>query len=481
MFREYPATKILAELDRDDLLPAILFRTSRRQCDDDVIRLSESRVGKIPESQQDSIRDAVEAVCTKYGIEREILVEHPHYSALVETASGAHHAGQLLAWRLLLEELMSRNTLRLMVATGTVAAGVDFPARTVVVTAHSRRGAEGFQTLTASEFQQMSGRAGRRGKDSVGICLIAPGHFSDARVFHEVIDKPPEPLRSAYFAAPATVLNLLKYRSVDDLRYTVARSLASFHDKKEAVLLREQAEQIESEVAASEEPSSAAVKKLVKRARRKVRDAEQLEAKQETLLNLSLDGLRELGHLEGHGLSGKGYWAAQLCTNLVLHLAEAIDDGIFYDLREEELVALVASISGDSHRVYYSLARNPIERELYDQMRDVVERVAEKYKGPGTTEYTSVLPDAALTVLAWMDSEDWMSFAGLLRLAGVAAGDAARIISQTADHLHQISRLEETHPPLAETALRARARLLRPPLSDSLIIDDSASRVGIER
>ena len=173
MYREYPAPNILFQLEDDNLLPAILFRTARKQCDKDVEDIASTRGGRLNIPEGRKLAKAVQAVIQKYDMDEDIIKEHPHYEALLTTGVGAHHAGQLLLWRLLLEELMSQNLLRLMVATGTVEAGVDFPARSVVITAHSKRGADGFNTLTSSEFQQMSGRAGRRGKDSVGMCLIA--------------------------------------------------------------------------------------------------------------------------------------------------------------------------------------------------------------------------------------------------------------------------------------------------------------------
>jgi len=467
-FRGFPVTQILSELHADDLLPAILFRSSRKQCDEDIERLNGSKVGLVEREARLRIEQKCNAVIEKYGIEREIIEEHPHYPALLRTAAGAHHAGQLLQWRLLLEELMSGGLLRLMVATGTVAAGVDFPARSVIVTAHSRRGNEGFVDFSPSEFQQMAGRAGRRGKDSVGVCLVAPGKFSDARVIHGLAHRPPDPLRSAYFAAPATVLNLLKFRSVDDLRYTVERSLAGFYDRKRAKELRRESESMQSQLQANPLPVKE-LKKVEKRIRRTVRDAERLELYQEIQLELSLKGLRDLGHLDEQGLTEKGLWAAELCTSLVLHLAEAIEEGLFFERSENELACLVGSIAGDGHRNYFSLAPNPVPKEAFQSLETVVERVQHVYNGPTTASEIEVLPDGALTVHTWMHAENWSSFSSLLKLAGVAEGDAARLITQTADHLHQLSRLRESHPDLARTAYEARGILLRPPLSDSLI------------
>jgi hypothetical protein len=73
--------------------------------------------------------------------------------------------------------------------------------------------------------------------------------------------------------------------------------------------------------------------------------------------------------------------------------------------------------------------------------------------------------------MTWLDAEDWTSFSGLLRLGGVAEGDAARLIMQTAEHLGQMARLKDTHPDLAAQCLEGRKRLLKPPLSDAVVAD----------
>lgn len=463
---EYPLTKIIPALAADDLLPAIVFRTSRRQCDADIRALSRMRTALTSNEERRALRQAMEEVVARYDMPRDIIFEHPQCDALIATGAGAHHAGQLLMWRLLLEELMTRGVLRVMVATGTVAAGVDFPARTVVITAHSRRGSEGFNVLTATELQQMSGRAGRRGKDSVGFCIVAPGPFADARVIYEVSRRPAEPLRSAYFASPSSVLNLLKYRNVDDLRFTVTKSLGSFLEKKAARGLEEEARRREAEIESDEAMRPDSRKRALKRTRRMTTEAEQLRARQGELLQKTLDALRKLGHVEGSGLSEKGYWAAELCTSLVLELAEAIQEGLFEDITEVTLVGLVASIAGDSHRKYFSIKENPIKKELFKRLQSVVDRVKEIYTHPGNVD-VEVLPDAALTVITWMEVDDWTEYSSLLRLAGVADGDVARLVSQTADHLNQISRLYHSHPELARLAHYAREQILKPPLVEA--------------
>jgi ATP-dependent RNA helicase HelY len=461
---EFPVTAILKALESDNLLPCILFRTARKQCDTDLEKLMRARNMQLPPGEQSALEREIDSIIQKYSFERDFIVKYPQYDALVKLGVGAHHAGQLLLWRLLLEELMTRSMLRMMIATGTVAAGVDFPARTVVVTAHSRRGSEGFSVLTAAELQQMAGRAGRRGKDAVGLCIAAPGQFCDARVILDVSKRPPEPLRSAYFAAPSSVLNLLKYRNVDDLNYTVARSLAAFLDRKNARILHQEAIAEDHAITADTTLKGEVRKRAEKRVRRKHREADELEGRQLTQLETSLQGLRKLGYVETNSLTEKGAWAAELCTSLVLQLGEAVADGLFDDCALYEMVGIVASIAGDPHRPYFSLKANPVKKELLHKMAAVCERVKNAYES--SSSEVAVLPDAALTVVTWMDAENWEEFAGLLRLNGVADGDVSRLIGQTADHLNQLSRLEKSHPLIAQAAKVGRSRLLRPPFSE---------------
>lgn len=483
--------QIVTELDRHNLLPAIVFRTARNQCDVDAERSATNQRLRLSPMEQREIRAKVHEIAESYEMDLELLTSHPQYNALVTTGIGAHHAGQLLMWRLLLEELMAAGHLRVLVATGTVAAGVDFPARTVVITAHSKRGADGFKPLSAAEFQQMSGRAGRRGKDTVGFCIAAPSLFCDARVINEISKQPPEPLVSAYFPGPSTVLNLLRYRNVDDLRYTVERSLAAFIDRRNAKQIRQQAElalqklpdDLRSRALAVIEGSPDLVpefggfpemskenKKTLKRIRRMYREAAELVRKQQLLLESALTGLERLGYVEGASLSEKGVWAANLCTSLVIELAEVIQSGMLDDVSAEELVAIVASISGDPHRQYLQTKSQPLGKEQLQKLKEIVTRVRDTGM-PGILDDRTPIPHAAYTAVVWLQADDWQQFRSILVLQGVAEGDAARLITQTAEHLNQLTRLMETHQKLALRAEEAKRRILRPPLTEVINLD----------
>jgi hypothetical protein len=205
-------------------------------------------------------------------------------------------------------------------------------------------------------------------------------------------------------------------------------------------------------------------KRTERRLRRELREADVIEARQIEHLEKSLAGLEQLGYVAGGGLTEKGYWAANLCTSLVLELGEAIDQHLFEDLDAQSLAGAVAAVAGDPHRPYFSLKPNALKKDFYKNLEEVILHVRQCFAGANPD--IKVLPDAALTVMTWYEAQSWPEFSGLLRLAGVAEGDVARLVSQTADHLNQMSRLGETHTELARTAAEARRQLLRPPFTD---------------
>src|SRR5438067_2947356 len=167
---EMPPAQLLAALKSYNLLPAIIFLPTRRRCDE---AASEAALARRDQN--------VERRETRRTIMRAFLQEHPevrghrHWDTIIKGGVAAHHAGHIPAWKLVIERLMSAGLLDAIFATATVAAGVDFPARTVVITVADRRGNRGWEPLSASELQQMTGRAGRRGKDRVGFIVAAPG------------------------------------------------------------------------------------------------------------------------------------------------------------------------------------------------------------------------------------------------------------------------------------------------------------------
>ena len=152
---------------------------------------------------------------------------HRHWDTIIRGGVASHHAGHIPAWKLVIERLMSAGLLDAIFATATVAAGVDFPARTVVLTGADARTASGWRPLSASELQQMTGRAGRRGRDNVGFVIAAPGLHQDPLGIAKLLNAPPDPLVSQFRATYTTLLNLLDgFGTFAQVREIAERSFA---------------------------------------------------------------------------------------------------------------------------------------------------------------------------------------------------------------------------------------------------------------
>src|SRR5881394_2558020 len=229
---EMPPAILLAALGSYNLLPAIVFLPTRRRCDEAASEAALSR-----RSAKDERRNA------RHHFMRSCVEQHPeirnhrHWDTIIRGGIASHHAGHMPAWKLVIEKMMSAGLLDAIFATATVAAGVDFPARSVVITAADRRGNRGWESLTASELQQMTGRAGRRGKDLVGFIIAAPGLHQNPQRIAELLSARPDDLESQFRATYTSLLNLLdafgsfaQVRSIAERSFAYRRLLPRIHE-----------------------------------------------------------------------------------------------------------------------------------------------------------------------------------------------------------------------------------------------------------
>src|SRR5579875_1527309 len=103
-------------------------------------------------------------------------------SRLIRLGIGVHHAGMLPKYRRLVEQLAQQGLLRVICGTDTLGVGINVPIRTVLLTALTKFDGTRMRHLTAREFHQIAGRAGRAGYDTAGTVVVqAPEHESENR------------------------------------------------------------------------------------------------------------------------------------------------------------------------------------------------------------------------------------------------------------------------------------------------------------
>ena len=127
---------------------------------------------------------------------------------------GVHHAGLIQLLKELVEILFSDGYLKLVFATSTFAIGLNLPARSVVFTELQKFDGTDRSTITTSEYLQMAGRAGRRGKDDVGYSLLCMdpgmGKMPRSEELTELLDSKGIALESKLKVDYSTCLNSLK-------------------------------------------------------------------------------------------------------------------------------------------------------------------------------------------------------------------------------------------------------------------------------
>lgn len=232
---EMPPHKLISSLRGYNLLPAIIFLPTRRKCDEAATEVAGDRSQRVDPEKQ-AIR---QRIFDEYSADNPEISHHKHRQILVNSGIASHHAGHIPAWKLIVERMMSGGLLNAIFATLTVAAGVDFPARTVVISNADTRGNDGWRPLTASELQQMTGRAGRRGKDNVGFVVLSPGQFQNPGKIAELLKAPPDPLESKFRSTYTSLLNLLDaFGSFDQVREIAEKSFAFQNTSRQIGQLR---------------------------------------------------------------------------------------------------------------------------------------------------------------------------------------------------------------------------------------------------
>ncbi|KAG2444652.1 hypothetical protein HXX76_001396 [Chlamydomonas incerta] len=213
--------KTIKLLAQREMLPAIWFILSRRECDSSAVRAAAVPLTE-PETQS-----VIAAEVAALRADQPEAVKEELVPALI-SGIASHHAGQLPGWKSLVERLFQRGLLKLVFATGTLAAGINMPARTTVVSSLSRMTDDGPKLLPHNELLQMAGRAGRRGFDTEGNCLVLQNKFEGADEAWQIIHAGPEPLVSQFSVSYGLVLNLLSVNTLEQAREFVSRSFGNF-------------------------------------------------------------------------------------------------------------------------------------------------------------------------------------------------------------------------------------------------------------
>ena len=250
--RQEPTPREIIEvLEQQDLLPAIYFLFSRRDCElaAEVCVMIRLRALNDPGVRR-QINDIIASYMERLSPEDRRLEQVEQITYLARRGLGFHHAGLLPILKQLVEELFNRALMRVVFATDTLALGINMPARTVVIGSMSKYDGVQRRVLIPNEFQQMAGRAGRRGIDERGHVVIP---YSPWVTFHEALNiatGPLRPVESAFTMHYNSVLNLWEPPDGARVLKVMRASLLQFQQSRRMADLEQELEQAEAELAA---------------------------------------------------------------------------------------------------------------------------------------------------------------------------------------------------------------------------------------
>lgn len=415
--------KVLSVLRKFHLLPAIFFLKSRADCDR---ALEQCREGPLRDPLR---RERLKARIKPYARQNPHIFNHRQRWFLENLAIGSHHAGQLPAWKLMLERLMTEGLLDAVFATTTVAAGVNFPARTVVFLNSDRFNGSQFLPMDATEFHQMTGRAGRRGMDNIGFALLLPSKFMDVRLMARLFHSTASDVVSQIKINFSMVLNLLLSHSPDQIKALLKRSFATY---------------------------------LMQKAAKKKKGAgSHLNLWSDFLRHLNF--LKETGYVSSSGeLTEEGKWASRLRVDQPLLIAEGFRLGIM-PASEPHLLAGIIAAFVNERESDSKMPKKRVHKSLIDAYYRMVKGLrpfARQMLEQGF-EARPLLLRPVVAINAWTMGEPWEK---VCQLAEMEEGDLVMLVLRTADNLRHIRGLRQVFPEAAETAERSIDLILREPV-----------------
>ena len=290
--------QVIASLDRMDLLPAITFIFSRAGCDAAVAQCVASGLWLTSEKEQRIIAARVDEA--GYDIppdDLDVLGFWTWRDGLLR-GFAAHHAGMLPTFKEVVEKLFADGLVKAVFATETLALGVNMPARSVVLEKLDKFNGEAHVDITAGEYTQLTGRAGRRGIDVEGHAVVLWQPGTDPTAVAGLASRRTYPLNSSFRPTYNMSINLLAQFGRARAREILESSFAQFQADRSVVGLARQVRSREESLAGYAKSMTCHLGDFTEyaRLRRELSDAENVTSrtKSRAQKSLSEDSLARL-------------------------------------------------------------------------------------------------------------------------------------------------------------------------------------------
>jgi ATP-dependent RNA helicase HelY len=219
---------VVEELAARSWLPAIVFVFSRKGCEDAVEQLLLAGVRLTTTEERAEIATITDTLLGELPADDLRVLGYGRFREGLLDGVAAHHAGMVPAFKECVEVLFQRGLLKIVVATETLALGINMPARTVVIERLEKWNGESHVLLTPGEYTQLTGRAGRRGIDRVGHAVVLYQRDLDFTTVAGLVGTRTYPLVSSFAPSYNMAVNLLRRHDLAQAEALLGASFAQF-------------------------------------------------------------------------------------------------------------------------------------------------------------------------------------------------------------------------------------------------------------
>ncbi|KAF4316428.1 hypothetical protein G195_010019 [Phytophthora kernoviae 00238/432] len=233
--------KLIMERQYD---PVIIFSFSKRECESYALLMS--KLDFNTEEEKQSVDQLFKNAMDSLSDDDRALPQVDSILPLLRRGIGIHHGGLLPILKEVIEILFGEGLLKCLFATETFSMGLNMPAKTVVFTNCRKYDGKDFRWITAGEYIQMSGRAGRRSLDARGIVIQMLSEQMEPQVAKGILYGQADPLFSTFHLGYNMLLNLMRVEDADP-EYMIKQSFHQFQNEQAAPVLEEALERAKEE------------------------------------------------------------------------------------------------------------------------------------------------------------------------------------------------------------------------------------------
>ncbi|MDQ4491385.1 DEAD/DEAH box helicase [Sinomonas sp. ASV486] len=239
-------------LERRGLLPAIDFIFSRAGCEAAVQQCLDASLDLTTPAEKAEISAAVEAAAADIPPADLPILGFWAWRDGLQRGLAAHHAGLLPTFKETVEKLFAAGLVKVVFATETLALGINMPAKSVLIEKLEKFNGEAHVDITAGEYTQLTGRAGRRGIDIEGHAVVQWRPGLDPAALAGLASRRTYPLNSSFRPTYNMSINLVAQFGRERARDILESSFAQFQADRSVVGLARQVRSREESLAGYE-------------------------------------------------------------------------------------------------------------------------------------------------------------------------------------------------------------------------------------